>query len=120
MGSPRVLAASADLESGPARVAAAPPRHVQSPKPASVARPRADTPPPIPQALSSVPPVQTRLPVGSAAAAGGGGVGSVAPSVLAAFEALALALATILLVRFSLDLATWRSTLLGSRLERPG
>ena len=119
MGWPRVLAASADLESGPARVAAAPPRHVQSPKPASVGRQRADTRRPIPQALSSVPPVQTRLPVGSAAAAGGGGVGSIAPSVLAAFE-VALALATILLVRFSLDLATWRSTLLGSRLERPG
>ena len=119
MGSPRVLAASAELESGPARVAAAPPRHVQSPKPASVGRPRADTPAPIPQALSSVPPVQTQLPVGSAAAAGGGGVGSVAPSVLAAFE-VALALATILLVRFSLDPATCRSTLLGSRLERPG
>ena len=119
MGWPRVLPASADLESGPARVAAAPPRHVQSPKPASVGRPRADTPPPISQALSSAPPVQTRLPVGSAAAAGGGGVGSVAPSVLAAFE-VALPLATILLVRFSLDLTTRRSTLLGSRLERPG
>ena len=120
MRSPGALAASADLETGPARVAAAPPRHAQSGKPASVARPRAGTPPPIPQALSSAPPVQTRLPVGGAAAAGGGGVASVAPSVLVAFEAFALALATILLARFSLDLAMWRSTMLGSRLERPG
>jgi hypothetical protein len=123
MRSPGALAASAGLETGPARVAAAPPPHVQSHKPASVARPRAGTPPPIPQALSSAPPVQTRLPVGGAAAAGGGGgVASVAPSVLVAFEALALALAlaTILLARFSLDLAMWRSTMLGSRLEHPG
>jgi hypothetical protein len=95
---------------------------VQSRKPASVARPGAGTPRPVPQALSSAPTVQTRLPVGGAAAAGGGGVASVAPSVLVAFEALALALAlaTILLARFSLDLATWRSTMLGSRLEHPG
>ena len=116
---PRVLATFADLESGPARVAAVPPRRFQPPKPAFPARPRADMPQ-IPQAPSSAPPIQTRLPVGGAAAVGGGGAGSVVPSVLAAFEALALALVTILLVRFSLDLATWRSTLLGSRLEHPG
>ncbi|MFZ0976687.1 MAG: hypothetical protein WAN22_30985, partial [Solirubrobacteraceae bacterium] len=90
------------------------------PKPPSVARPRAATPPPIPQSLSPALPVQTRLPVGGAAAASAGGVGTVAPSVVAEFEALALALATILLVRFSLDRATWRSTLLASRLEHPG
>jgi hypothetical protein len=76
--------------------------------------------PPIPQALSPAPPVQTRLPVGGAAAATGGGIGSVAPSVVAEFEALALALATMLLARFSLDHAAWRSILLASRLERPG
>ena len=64
----------------------------------------------------------TALPVGGgAAAAGSGGIGSGAPPVAPAFTALALlALATILLARFSLDLASWRSTLLPSRLERPG
>jgi hypothetical protein len=120
IGWSRVLAGDADLESGSASVAAAPRRPEEAPKPPSVARPRAATPPPIPQALSPALPVQTRLPVGGAASASSGGVGSVAPSVVAEFEALALALATILLVRFSLDRATWRSTLLASRLEHPG
>jgi hypothetical protein len=119
-GSPRVLADDAEPESGSAGMAAAQWRPKQSPKPPSVAPPRAATPPPTPQALSPAPPIQTRLPVGGAAAATGGGGGSVAPSVVAEFEALALALATILLVRFSLDRATWRSTLLASRLEHPG
>jgi hypothetical protein len=34
--------------------------------------------------------------------------------------ALFVALTTLLLRRFSLDLAPWRSTLLASRLEHPG
>ena len=117
MGSPRVIAAGADLESGSASVTAAPRRPEEPP---AVARPHAAMAPPIPQALSPAPPVQTRLPVGGAAAATGGGIGSVAPSVVAEFEALALALATMLLARFSLDHAAWRSILLASRLERPG
>jgi hypothetical protein len=88
--------------------------------PPSVAPLRAAVPRPISQALSPARTVQTRLPVGGAAAATGGGEGSVASSVLAEFQALALALATVLLVRFSLDRAMWRSTLLASRLEHPG
>ena len=119
-GSPQILAGDTDLERGSASVAAAPRRPEQSPKPPSVARSRAAVAPPTPQALSPAPPVQTRLPVGGAAAATGGGIGSVAPSVVADFEPLALALAAILLARFSLDRAMWRSTLLASRLEHPG
>ena len=119
MGSPLVLAVDADLERGPASAAAAPRRPQALPKPPPVARMRAATPP-IPQLLRSAPPVQTRLPLGGAAAASGGGVGSVAPSVVAEFEALAIALATVLLARFSLDRAAWRSALLASRLEHPG
>ena len=120
MGSPLVLAGDADLESGPASAAAAPRRFEGSLKLPPVARMRAAMAPPIPQALSPAPTVQTRLPVGGAAAASGGGVGSVASSVVAEFEALALALATILLARFSLDHAMWPSALLASRLEHPG
>ncbi len=120
LGSPQALAADTDIESGSASVAAAPRRPEESPKPPPVARRRAAAPPPISQALSPAPTVQTRLPVGGAAAATGGGVGSVASSVVAEFQALALALATILLLRFSLDRAMWRSTLLASRLEHPG
>ena len=116
VGSPRVIAAGADLESGSASVTAAPRRPEE---PRSVARPHAAMAPAMPQALSPASTVQTRLPVGGAAAASGGG-GSVAPSVVAEFEALAVALATILLVRFSHDRAAWRSILLASRLERPG
>ncbi len=120
IGSPRVLAGDADLESGSASGAAGPRRQGRATKPPSVARPRAAMAPPIPQALSPAPTVLTRLPVGGAAAATGGGVGSVAPSVVAEFEAVAVALATILLARFFLAHAIWRSTLLASRLERPG
>ncbi|MFZ0379222.1 MAG: hypothetical protein WAL38_15445, partial [Solirubrobacteraceae bacterium] len=116
MGSPRVIAAGADLESGSASVTAAPRRPEE---PRSVARPHAAMAPAMPQVLSPAPTVQTRLPVGGAAAASGGG-GSVAPSVVADLQALALALATIFLARFSLDHAAWRSILLASRLERPG
>jgi hypothetical protein len=39
--------------------------------------------------------------------------------VKAVFAALAFSLATILLTRLSLDLASWRSTLLTARLEHP-
>ena len=120
LGSPSVLAGEVDLGRVLASVAAAPRRPEQSLKPRSVARPRAAAPPPSLQALSPAPTVQTRLPVGGAAGASGGGVGSAAPSVVAEFGALALGLATILLVRFSLDRVMWRSTLLESGLERPG
>jgi hypothetical protein len=120
IGSPDVLAGDADLERGSASAAAASPRPEESAKPAPVARTRPGTPPPIPQVLASVPPVQTRLPVGGAAAASGGAVGSAAPSVVAEFDALALVLAAILLVRFSLDRAVSRPALLVSRLEHPG
>ncbi|MBV8928183.1 MAG: hypothetical protein JO152_03550 [Mycobacteriaceae bacterium] len=74
-----------------------------------------------PEAASVAPPAQRRLPIGGPTAAGAsGGLGSAAPPVAAVFAALALSLATILLARFSLDLARWRSTLLTSRLEHPG
>jgi hypothetical protein len=118
IGSHDVLAGGADLERGPASAAAHPPRSEESPKPAPIARTRAATP--IPRVLPSVPPVQTRPPLGGAAAASGGAVGSVAPSVVAELAALALVLATILLVRHSLDRPAWRSALLVSRLEHPG
>lgn len=55
-----------------------------------------------------------------ATAAESGGLGSVAPPVAAVFAALALSFATILLARFYLDPASWRSTLLTLRLENPG
>ncbi len=118
IGSLGVLAGDADLERGAASTDAHPPRSEKSRKPAPVARTRAATP--IPHVLPSVPPVQTRPPLGGAAAASGGAVGSVAPSVVAQFDALALVLATILLVRLCLDRPAWRSALLVSRLEHPG
>jgi hypothetical protein len=118
-GSPPVVAGDAGLESRSARVALPPPRPAESPRQRSVTGPHAGTPPPIPHVLSP-PPVQKRPPVGGTAAAAGGGTASVAPSVVAEFEALALALAMILLARSSLDLAIWRSTLFASRLEHPG
>jgi hypothetical protein len=119
-GSPDALADGADLERGSASAAVASRPRAQSPKPTAVDRPRAGTPPPIPEVLSPALPDQTRLPVGGGAAAGGGGVGSVAPSVAAELKVLALALATILLAQLSLERATWSSILLASRLERPG
>jgi len=120
VGSPGVLAGDAHSQRGSANAAAAPQRPEESAKRARVARAHAVTSPPIPQVLPSVPPLQTRVPVGGAAAASGGAVGSVATSVVAEFDALALMLAAILLVRFSLDRAAWRSALLVSRLEHPG
>jgi hypothetical protein len=119
-GSPGVLAGDANSQRGSANAAAAPRRPEESPKRARVARAHAATSSPIPQVLPSVPPLQTRLPLGGAAAASGGAVGSVAPSVVAEVDALALMVAAILLVRFSLDRAAWRSALLVSRLEHPG
>jgi len=93
---------------------------VVSPRPLSIARRRAGTPSAISQVRSPVLPGQTRLPVGGGAVAGGGGAGSVAPSVAADFDVLVVAVATILLARWFLERAMWRSTLLASRLERPG
>jgi hypothetical protein len=69
---------------------------------------------------SYTPPAQVRLPLGGATAGASSGLGSPAPPVAAFFAALSLSLATILLARFSLDRASWRSTLLASRLEHPG
>jgi hypothetical protein len=57
------------------------------------------------------------LPVGGASA--GGGIGSPAPPVMAAFAVLALAFLTVVLGRSSQDVVSWRSTLLASRLEHP-
>lgn len=119
-GSPPVVVGDAGPESRSAHEAVAPPRPAESPRPRSVARPGVDTPPPNRHATSSPPPVRTRLPVGGTAAATGGGIASAAPSVVAEFQALALALATLLLARFSLDRATWRSRSFVSRLEHPG
>jgi hypothetical protein len=120
VGSPGVLAGDANSQRGSANAAAAQRRPEELPRRARVPRAHAATSPPIPQVLQSVPPLQTRLPLGGAGAASGGAVGSVAPSVVAEFDALALMLAAILLVRFSLDRAAWRSALLVSRLEHPG
>jgi hypothetical protein len=64
------------------------------------------------------PPVQTRVPIGGASA-GGVGVGSPAPHVVAAFEVLALAILTLVMGRFSLDLAPWRLMLPASHPEHP-
>jgi hypothetical protein len=72
----------------------------------------------MPGIAAYVPPAPTRPPIGGAAA-GGGGFSSPAPPIAALFAALALSLTTILLARLSLDLASWRSTLLASRLEHP-
>jgi hypothetical protein len=95
---------------------------VHSSKPAAGVQRRVSAPQPIPQLVPDAPPpARTAPPIGGgAAAAGGGGLGSSAPPAAPAFTAHALVLATIRLARFSLDLARWRSTLLASRLERPG
>ena len=99
-----------------ARVAAVARRLKLSPKAAAGARVTAPTA--MPEVLPyAPPPAQTRLPIGGASA--GGGIGSPAPPVLAAFAVLALAFLTAVLGRFSLDMASWRSTLLASRLEHP-
>ena len=52
--------------------------------------------------------------------AGGGDIGSMAPSDVAAFEALALVVALMRVARFSLEHASFRTTLLVPRLEHPG
>jgi hypothetical protein len=64
------------------------------------------------------PPAPTRVPIGGATA-GGGGIGSPAPHVVAGLELLALALLTLVLGRLPLDLTPWRSTLLASHPEHP-
>jgi len=111
---------SADFQSTKPSPAAAPHRFERPPRAPTVRRSGA-APRPIPQlALRGPLPAQTLLPIGGASAASSGGFGSAAPPVMAALEGLSLALATILLAGFSLDLAPWRSTLLASRLERPG
>jgi hypothetical protein len=69
---------------------------------------------------SYAPPAQTRVPLGGATAGAGGGLGSPAPPAAVVVAALVLSLAATLLARFSLDLASWRATLLASRLEHPG
>jgi hypothetical protein len=115
----QVLASSGGFDIRGVRDAAASRRLARSPKSRSVVRHPAATPAPVSQVASSAPLAQTRLPVGGATAGSGGGIGSVAPLVVATFEALALALGTILLARLSLDRATWRSALLASRLEHP-
>ncbi len=120
VGSTGVLAGDADLDRGSATAAADSPRSEVPLRPVLVARTHAATAPPNPQVLPSVPPVETRPPIGGAAAATGGAVGAVAPSVVAELAALAVVLATILLGRFSLDRVAWRSALLVSRLEHPG
>jgi hypothetical protein len=114
---PNVVAGRTDLENISASVAVAARRHVESAKPPTVARPRATKPPQIPR--STVPVVQ-RLPIGGAPAAGGGGSGSAAPSVVVEFVVLALLFGLMLVARFYPEHATWRTTLLASRLERPG
>jgi hypothetical protein len=100
-----------------ASVAVAARRHVESAKPPTVGRPSAAKPTQIPR--SPVPVVQ-RLPIGGSPEAAGGGSGSVAPSVVVEFEVLALVFALMLVARFYPEHATWRTTLLASRLERPG
>ncbi len=112
---------SAAFNTGEATEDAGPGRPKRSSLRLSVAPPRAaSSESATPRVSSPAWPVQTRLPIGEAATAGSGGIGSVAPVVAAALEALALALATIVLARLAQDLASWRSKLLTSRLEHPG
>lgn len=93
-----------------------------APKPVRAGHRRAGSQRPIPPVLPYADPsARTPLPAGGGAtAAGSAGLGSAAPPVAPAFTALALALATVLLARLSLDLASCRSALLTSRLDRPG
>ncbi len=100
----------------PARVTALPPRLKLAPT--TVTSPAADptsTPVMLPYAP---PPAPTKAPVGGATA-GGGGIGSPAPHVIAAVELLTLAFLTLILGRLPLDLTPWRATLLASHPEHP-
>jgi hypothetical protein len=114
-GSWRVLASPDDLVSAKTRKAAVARRIVRSFRPTP---PQAASTRSMPKVASDAPPAPTRLPIGGATSAGGGG--STAPPVEAALATVALSLVAILFMRFSLDHATWRSTLLASRLEDPG
>jgi hypothetical protein len=87
--------------------------------PTTVAGPRASDQTSMPVVLPyAPPPAPTRVPIGGATA-GGGGIGSPAPHVVAGLELLALALLTLVLGRLPLDLTPWRSTLLASHPEHP-
>jgi hypothetical protein len=70
-------------------------------------------------ASAPVPPAPAPLSGGGGAAAGGGGVGSAAPAI-ALLAALVVWALNFFSGRVDLDLAPWRTTLLASRLERPG
>jgi hypothetical protein len=118
-GSLQLLASPNDVGTAKASKAAPARRLERSFRPAPPVSPRAARRSMSTVAAYAAPP-QTRLPIGGASAGGSGGLGSAASPVAAVFGALGLALATILLARFSLDLASWRSTLLASGLERPG
>ncbi len=120
-GSP-ALDHRADFARATASFAGYVPSAVHPSKPDPGVQRRVAAPRPIAQVVPDAPPpARTAPPIGGgAAAAGSGGIGSVAPPVAPAFTLLAFVLVTILLARFSLDLARWRSTLLASRLERPG
>jgi hypothetical protein len=115
-----LLGSPDDLGTTKATKAAGSRRLERSLTPATPVSRRALSPRSTPEVALYAPPPQTRLPIGGAAAGGSGGLGSAAPPVAAVFAALALSLATIFFARFSLDLAPWRSTLLASRLGRPG
>jgi hypothetical protein len=86
---------------------------------ASQVRERPEMPRPVPQSVAlPAPPPSTPLPEGGAAVGASGGIGSAAPAIAL------LAMLSVWLLTFSqrvvLDLVPWRSTLLSSRLERPG
>jgi hypothetical protein len=120
-GSLHLFAAANDLGTAKATKAAPARRLERLFRPPPRVSPSATAARSIPQPATYGPPAQTPLPIGGATAAGsGGGLGSAAPPVEAVFVALALLLATTLLTRLSLDPASWRSTLLASRLEHPG
>jgi hypothetical protein len=120
-GSP-ALEQQADFGTVTATFAATVISAVHPAKPDPAVQRQVAAPQPIPQLVPDAPPPSRTAPPigGGAAAAGSGGLGSAAPPAAPGLSALALVLATILLARFSLDLARWRSTLLASRLERPG
>lgn len=66
-------------------------------------------------------PISSPAPASGAGPAAGGGIGSGAPAIaLLAMMALSLLYLVQMPGRLNLDLAPWRSTLLASRLERPG
>jgi hypothetical protein len=72
-----------------------------------------------PPASAPVPPLPALFSGGGASAAGGGGIGSAAPAI-ALLAALIVWALNFFSGRIDLDFAPWRTTLLASRLERPG